>query len=84
MVIPSLGAVDGIPAKGMGTAQKHWGKVREHKVLELTEMGLSLQVSIPRAVSSAGCGGDLPRMGPGGDGELSILHFLLKNPLSPA
>lgn len=78
----SLGPVDGIPAKG--TAQKHWGKVKECEVLELTEMGLTLQVSIPRAVSSAGCGGDLPSHGPGVDGKLSIFHFLLKYPLSPA
>lgn len=67
----------------MGTAQKHWGQVREQKVLELTEVGLTLQVSLPRAVSSAGCGGDLPRSGPGRDGDLSILHFLLKYPPEP-
>lgn len=51
---PSLGPVDGLSSKDMGIAQKHWGKVRECEVLELTEMGLTLEMSIPRAVSSAG------------------------------
>lgn len=72
--------MDGLPTKDMGTAQQYWGKVRECEVLELTEMGLILEVSIPRAVSSAGRGGDLPSSGPGRDGELSILHILLKCP----
>lgn len=35
----SLGPVDGLPTKDMGRAQKYCGKVRECKVLELTEMG---------------------------------------------
>lgn len=46
----SLGPVDGLPTKDMGRAQKYWSKVRECKVLELTEMGPILEVSIPRAV----------------------------------
>ena len=48
-----------------------------------TVMGLRLEMSIPRAGSSAVSGGDLPCSGPGRDGELSISHFLLKFPPEP-
>lgn len=47
--------------------------------VEFTAIGLGLEMSVPRAGSSAVCGGDLPCKG----GELSISRFLLKFPPEP-
>lgn len=39
--------MDGVLTKVMGIAHKHWGRVRGCEVLELTEMGLTLQCPCP-------------------------------------
>lgn len=73
--------MDALPSEDMRIAQKYWS--RECGALEFTVMGLTLEMSAPRAGSSAGSGGDLPSAGPDRDGDLPISYFLLRFLLEP-